>query len=290
MRGPTASDPVYSTVDRPSLIEERCRIIRPAKRRIKVRDLPGTAPVVRVVVARDFKVRYQQSIVGPAWLIFQPLALLAAFLVAFKGVGDASTAHVPYVVFALCGLAAWSFFQAAMTIGTPSMISNLNLVKSTPCPRIALLAAGVISSLPSFAVTAGAAAVSAALTGQLSIRLLLLPAALIWLLLLTLGILGVLASIAVRYRDVVTALPFLLQVGAFVAPVGYGLNALSPGLRTVVELNPITGVIETLRWMILRSYPLDLTPIALSLGLTFLISTLGWRTFAARETTMADVI
>lgn len=284
-----STSPVEET-QRPRLVDPRTRLIVPAKRRFHLRDIPGTLPVVRVLVARDFKVKYKQSVLGPLWLIFQPLALLLAFLVAFKGLGHAKNSDIPYAVFALCGLSVWSFFQAAMTIGAAAMITNINLVKSTPCPRIAPLLSAVISSLPSFGVTAGAAVIGAAATGHISLRVLLLPLGLLWLFTLTVGVVAIFASIAVRYRDVVTALPFVMQLGAFVAPVGYALTGLSPRLRIIVEINPITGLIETFRWMILQGYRADLLPIIISLVATSLLVTLGWRTFTRRETTMADVI
>lgn len=272
------------------LVDSHERLIVPTKRRVHIRDMPGTLPVVRVLVSRDFKVKYKQSVLGPVWLLVQPLALLLAFLVAFKGLGNAKNSDFPYAVFALCGLSVWSFFQAAMTIGAAAIISNMNLVKGTPCPRIAPLLSAVISSLPSFGITGGAAVVGAAVTGHLSPRVLLLPFGLIWLLVLSVGTVAIFASIAVRYRDVLTALPFILQLGAFVAPVGYALSALSHNLRVLVEINPITGLIEMFRWMILQGYNADLAPILISVASSSLVVTLGWRVFTRRETTMADVI
>src|SRR5947209_8706650 len=96
------------------------RIIAPAKRRLRFRDLRKDVSVIRVIAARDFKVKYKQSVLGPLWLIFQPLALLAAFLVAFRGLGKVQSSGVPYAVFALVGLSAWAYFQAAMTLGAQS--------------------------------------------------------------------------------------------------------------------------------------------------------------------------
>ena len=130
------------------------RVIKPAKRRLKARDLIGDAPIVRVLAGRDFKVKYKQSVLGPLWLVFQPLALLAAFVVAFQGLGDVETSGFPYAVFALVGLTVWSFFQAAMTIGTASVVTNANYVRFTPCPRPAFPMAAIIASLPAFGVTA----------------------------------------------------------------------------------------------------------------------------------------
>ena len=265
-------------------------VIVPTERRLKLRHLLRDAPVVRVLALRDFKVKYKQSMLGPLWLVFQPLALLAAFLVAFRGLAGVESSGVPYAVFALVGLTVWSFFQAAMTIGTASLITNVNYVRFTPCPRPAFPIAAVIASVPAYGVTAAGALVAAAATGELSPRVVLLPFAFLWLAILTLGIVAISSSLAVRYRDMVSALPFLLQVGLFFAPVGYSLASLSPALRTIVGLNPLTGVIEGTRWMMLSGYHPSVEPVIFSLVGTALVAVTGWRLFARLETTMADVI
>jgi lipopolysaccharide transport system permease protein len=266
------------------------RIIAPAKRRLRIRDLLREASVIRVLAARDFKVKYKQSMLGPLWLIFQPLALLAAFFVAFRGIADVETSGVPYAVFAMAGLCIWSFFQAAMTIGAVAMVSNYHLIRFTPCPRAAFPIAAIIASLPSFAVTAAAAIVLAAATGNLSIRVLLAPAALGWLFVLTGGVVLLAAALTVRYRDIVSALPFLLQVGVFLAPIGYSVAQLSDVVRAIVYLNPLTGVIEAWRWMLLSGYEATFEPIAISLVMTTLLVAGGWWVFTRLETTMADDI
>jgi homopolymeric O-antigen transport system permease protein len=274
----------------PALEDPSERVILPAKRRLKLRNVPRDIPVIRVLAARDFKLKYQQSVLGPLWLVIQPLALLAAFLVAFKGLGNVQTSNVPYAVYTLVGLSAWSFFQASMTIGTASVITNLQYVRYTPCPRTAFPLAATIASLPSFFVVAAAAIVSAMATGHLSPRVVLLPIGLLWLLALTAGVLAFSSSLAVRYRDVIGALPLLLQVGVFLVPVGYSLAALSPVVRVVVELNPLTGLMETLRWMTLSGYRPLIAPIALSIVLTGALAITGWLVFSRIETTMADEI
>jgi ABC-type polysaccharide/polyol phosphate export permease len=257
---------------------------------VRLRDLWRNRAIIRIVAARDFKVKYKQSLLGPLWVALQPLLLLLAFIVAFRGIGNVRTSGVPYAVFALAGLTAWSFFQAAMTIGTSSLISNSNFVRYTSCPRVAFPAAAVIASVPMFVVTAAGTIVAAALTGHLSPRVLLLPFGFVWLLLLTAGVVATSCSLAVRYRDVINALPFLLQVGMFLAPVGYSLAGLSPTLRRIVEINPLTGLIEALRWMLLSGYRPTLGPVVLSLAVSAVLLVVGWRLFTRRETTVADEI
>jgi lipopolysaccharide transport system permease protein len=88
----------------------------------------------------------------------------------------------------------------------------------------------------------------------------------------------------------ISALPFLLQVGLFFAPIGYSLASLSPALRVIVDLNPLTGVIEATRWIMLSGYDPSFEPLAFALAETVLIAAIGWRVFSRLETTMADVI
>ena len=272
------------------VVEPVERLIVSTKRRLRLRDLWREMPVIKVLAARDFKVKYKQSLLGPLWLVFQPLALLAGFLVAFRGLAEVETSGLPYSVFALVGLTVWAFFQAAMTIGSASLISNINFIRFTPCPRPAFPIAAVLASLPAFAVTACGALIAAAATGHLSPRVVLLPVGLAWLIVLTLAVVAISSSLAVRYRDIVSALPFLLQVGIFLAPVGYSVAELSTAVRVIVGVNPLTGVMEACRWMMLSGYDPSVEPIAFSLIGTLLLAMAGWRLFSRLETTMADDI
>ena len=132
----------------------------------------------------------------------------------------------------------------------------------------------MIASLPAFAVTAAGALVAAAVSGYLSPRAFLLPFGLVWLFLLTAGIVAIASALAVRFRDVLSALPFLLQVGLFLAPIGYPLADLGDTVRTLVSLNPLTGVIEAWRWMMLSGYEPSFESIGVSLGLTAFLAQL----------------
>jgi lipopolysaccharide transport system permease protein len=197
---------------------------------------------------------------------------------------------IPYSVFALVGLSAWAFFQASMTIGSASFITNIMLVRFTPCPRFAFPIAAVIASLPTWVVTTIGAIVAAVVTGTLSPRVLLLPFGLVWLLALTLGFVALSASLTVRYRDILQALPFLLQVGLFLAPIAYPLQSLGPTVKQLVELNPVTGLVEGFRWMVVDGYEVALWLVVYSVAVSILVAIMGWRTFARLETTMSDQI
>ena len=225
--------------------------IEPVKARIRFSTLGAMLPVVRVLAVRDFKAKFKQSVLGPVWIVVQPFALLAAFLVGFHSVAAVGTAGVPYVVFVLVGLGAWTYFQASLSMGAVSLVTNAQLVQRTACPRLAFPIASLIANLPSLAVPLVAGLVSAAATGYLSLRVLLLPLGLLWLIAATAGMVGITSALTVRYRDLLAVLPLILQVGVFFSPIGYQAADLPDAARLLLGLNPLSGVIETWRWLIL---------------------------------------
>jgi lipopolysaccharide transport system permease protein len=261
----------------------------PSERRLHFRDIKGYRPLVRALAVRDLKARYKQAALGPAWVVFQPLALLVAFSVGFKSVAHVRTAGVPYFLFALGGLSVWTYFQATVMAATGSIVNNYVLVRWTACPRLALPLASVVSCLPSLAVTGIATVLVTAVSGYLWLGALLLPLMVLWLLVLTGAIAVFLAAITVRARDVISAIPFLLQVALFLGPVAYGTSQLPSALQTLISINPLTGLIDAWRWALLGVKP-DLTAIGISIGLTSLLVIISWRTFAAVEVLMADEI
>jgi lipopolysaccharide transport system permease protein len=283
-------DPAWARVrDTPPLESASIRRIVPTRRRLRLAQLPQDFPVIRVLAARDYKVKYKQSALGPLWLIFQPFALLAGFVIAFRG--RASVGYgIPYAVFALSGLTVWSFFQASMTIGTSSLITNYQLVRFTPCPRLTFPIAGILASLPSLVVPALGALIASAATGILSPRAILLPLVFTWLFLFTVAVVAIASSLAVRFRDIINILPFLLSLGLFLAPIAYPLSGLSHWLRGIIDVNPLTGLLEACRWTMLSPYHPSLVAVGISLGMTAVLLLAGWRIFSSLETTMADEI
>ena len=264
--------------------------IEAVRSRIKLRQLGSIAPVIAVLAQRDFKAKFKQSLLGPAWIVLQPILLLCAFLIGFHSVADVGTAGVPYVAFVLAALGAWTYFQSALSAGAMSLLSNVQLLRRTACPRLAFPVATLIANLPSMLVPMIAAVIVAGVLGKLSTHLLLLPIGLLWLILVTAGTVAIASALTVRYRDLVAVLPLLLQVGMFVSPVGYEAADLPGIARTLVELNPLTGVMETWRWAILSVGPPTLVTGCLSLATTAALVISGWLLFTRSEPTMADVV
>lgn len=261
---------------------------RPAR----LRDLITQREVLRELIARDMKSRYKQSVLGPIWLIVQPLGLLLAFAVVFAGLLEIETQGTSYVLFATSGLTIWVFFQSAITFGANAMIASQSLVKLVPFPRIALPTAGLLSAAPVLTLPLVLTlALSLILGDEPTARVLLMPLGLAWIALFTWGLVVLLCSIVVRFRDILYALPFLLQAGIFLSPVAYPTSRVDNDLVSLVfTLNPLTGIIEFWRWLVLPVQAPGLAPVISALIWTALFAIGGWWTFRRLDPTAADVI
>lgn len=270
-------------VDIPVVVREAVAV------RIGLRDILSYRPLVTALATRDLKARYKQSAFGPAWVVFQPIALLVAFSVGFRHVAHVQTDRVPYILFALVGLVVWTYFQAVSGVAVGSIINNYSLVRWTACPRLALPLATLVSNLPSLGITLVAALVISAATGYAQITWLFVPLLCVWLVLLV-GVAAVLLSgVAVRARDVASVLPFLLQVLLFLSPVAYATSQLPPTIRAIISLNPLTGLTDAWRWAVLGAPP-SIASIAIAAGITLVGVAAAWHVFARLETRMADEI
>lgn len=263
------------------------REVRPAKRRLTLSDVWSGLRVARMVGVRDMKLKYKQAALGPVWLLLGPLGMLAAVTVAFKGISNVNTHGVPYVLFALVGLTVWTYVQLTMAIGAQTFIINHQLVRRSPCPRPALVTASLISNAPPAAVMLAAAVLGLAIDRGLPIQALLLPVMVLWLLPLAWSIALIFASVASRYRDIVSIVPLISQAGVFISPVGYPLRG--HGFTAVLALNPVSGMIEAWRWCLIGTPPLGYV-VAIAGAWTLVLPIVAWRYFTRMETRLADFL
>jgi ABC-type polysaccharide/polyol phosphate export permease len=271
-----------------ALVESTVRVRVPMRRRVRLRDIRTSLPVGWMLGRRDMKIKYKQSALGPLWLVLQPLAMLTAITVAFSAVTSVDTGDVPYVVFALAGLAVWTFVQMVLTVAPTALPSNQLVVRRSPCPRIALVTGTLIAVLPPMGVVLVASIAAAAIAGQLPVQALLLPAMVAWLVLFMWGVTLLASSLAGRFRDVVSFAPLAVQSGIFLTPVGYPLNATDQ-VALVLSFNPVSGLIEAWRWSLLGISP-DLFAVAFAGGFTVGVVLLGWYVFGRMETRFADYV
>ena len=267
-------------------------VITPSTRRARMRDLVDQWEVVRQLTVRDLKSKYKQSILGPIWIVMQPLGLLVAFAVVFAGLLDIKTEGVPYLLFAAVGLTVWIFFQASISFAPGSLVMNLSIVRRVACPRVALPTAAVLASIPRERFPLLTSLVLAFALGEApTLRVLLLPVVAAWAFLLTWGIAILLSATIVHFRDVLFTIPFLLQAGLFLSPVAYPASRVENDLVDLIfTLNPLTGVIESFRWVMLPVPEPALATVLVSAVWTVGLVFGGWWVFRRLEPTMADFV
>jgi lipopolysaccharide transport system permease protein len=283
-------EPQTEPQTKPPRVSNERRIAVPGVRRARVSDLWRSWEIALVVASRDLKIKYKQSLLGPPWLVLQPLGMLAALIVAYHGVANVSTGGVPYVPFALTGLATWTLVQMTLVNGTMSFLQNALLIRRVPSPRIAFVTGSVLANLPAPAVVLAGAIASLLISGQgLPLQALMLPFVAAWILAFTYALVCISASLVVRFRDIQSLIPFWSQVGLFLTPVGFALASAPGRTQDVLTFNPLSGLFEVTRWCLLDT-PLEALPVVVSAAFTMVLLFGGWQIFSRLEITFADVI
>jgi lipopolysaccharide transport system permease protein len=241
---------------------------------------------------RDVKIRYQQTVVGAAWAVLQPLIMMLVFTAVVHRMAGVASGTVPYALFAYTGLVFWQFFAAALNAASNSLVSSQGIVTKIYFPRLLVPLAAILALLVDFVAASSILAVLFVVfrhaPGLLGIALFV-PALLV--VAMTAAGLGLLlASMNVKFRDVRHALPFLIQVGFFATPVIYPPSLLPPSVQWVAWINPISAPILAVRAALLREgdVPWAQTGIATLIAVALLV--LGLRYFKKRERYFVDVI
>jgi lipopolysaccharide transport system permease protein len=271
------------------LVQDTLHVTVPVKRRIRLRDVWASLPVGWMLGRRDAKIKYKQSALGPAWLVLQPLGMLLAISVAFSSVTKIPTGGVPYVIFALVGLAVWTFVQMTITVAPQVLPSNWQLVRRSPAPRVAFVTGTLVSVLPPLGVVLIAAVGGAAISGHLGWEALAMPVLIAWLVVLMWGVTLLITAIGARFRDAVAVAPVVVQAGLFFTPFPYPLSYVSDTLAKILAFNPVSGVIEAWRWSLLGMAP-DMFAIGVGLVEVVGFVLLGWYVFGRMETRFSDYV
>ncbi|QJW92713.1 ABC transporter permease [Frigoriglobus tundricola] len=241
---------------------------------------------------RDLKVRYKQTSVGIAWAVLRPLLVTFVFVFVFGRMANLpSPDGVPYPLLVIAGMAAWQFFASVMGEGSNSMLANANLISKVYFPRIIVPSSVVAVALADLGITAVLACGLMAWYSFLPpIQIVLLPLFLLLALAAALGIAFWLSALTVRYRDVRFVVPFLVQFGLYVTPVGFSTFSVPEEYRPLFALNPMVGVIEGFRWCALGTGALGggILPISVVVSTILLVS--GFRYYRATERRFADII
>jgi len=255
------------------------------------RELWRLREVCAILVWRDVAIRYKQTAIGIAWVVIQPLLTMAVLTVVFGRLARLPSGSIPYPALVLSGMIVWQFFAQGTSTASNSLVVNSTLVSKIYIPRMLIPLAAVGSGLVDLAIsTAVLAVVVVALDAPIRATVVLLPLLIVPLVALTAGFGLLLAGINVKYRDVRHAVPFVLQLGLYMSPVGFLTSVVPLFWRPLLYVNPVTGVIDAWRWSLFGDAPAWPPGLVVSAAVTIAIVSLGVHTFRATERGFADII
>lgn len=246
-----------------------------------------------ILAWRDVAVRYKQTIIGVAWAVVRPFLTVVVFTVIFgKLAGLPSDGTVPYALMVFAGMLPWYLFATSLGEASISIVSNANLISKVYFPRLIVPCASLVVSLIDFLIS------FVILAGMMlwyrfspSPQILLLPLFIVLALLASIGPGLWITSLNVKYRDFRYVIPFIVQFGLYVSPVGFSSSVVPEKWRLLYNLNPMVGVIDGFRWCILGGdSPLYWPGFLVSLAIVAFFLWLGVSRFRLMEKTFADII
>jgi lipopolysaccharide transport system permease protein len=257
----------------------------------RLHDLWEYRELLYFLVWRDVKVRYKQTTIGVLWAVIQPLALMLLLTLVFGRLVRVPTEGVPYPLFAYVALLPWQLFAYSMSQAGTSLVSDQHLISKVYFPRLVIPISAAFAGLVDFGIASIVLVALMVYFGvALTVAALLLPALLLLAVLAAVAVGLWLSALNVMYRDVQYTLPFLTQLWLFATPIAYPASLVPDEWRLVYGLNPMVGVVESLRWALFRAsdFPGDL--LAMSIGVVVVLVVSGLAYFRRVERSFADVI
>jgi lipopolysaccharide transport system permease protein len=242
---------------------------------------------------RDLSIRYKQAVVGVLWTVLRPLFTVVAFVLVFNKIARISSTSIPYPLLVLVGLLPWTFFSTALAESSNSVVSNAHIVSKVYFPRILVPMSSVVVALVDTMVSLVILTIMfAVFRFSPDWRVVFLPFLLLATFLAAAGPGLFLAALNVRYRDVRFIVPFIIQFGLYVTPVGFPITQVPERFRTLYWiLNPLVPIVEAFRWCLLRGNG-EVQPAALAWSCTIIVAMgiFGVLRFRRTEHSIADEI
>ena len=259
-------------------------------RPIDIRELFLYRELLGFLVWRDIKIRYRQTLLGGLWAVLQPLVAMVIFTFVFHRLAGVKSDGPPYALFAFAGLVPWTFFAAAVSHSSNSLVTNQQLVSKVYFPRIFIPVGAVGAFLMDLILSLGLFMVLVVYYHwPISARVLVLPIFILGAALSASGIGLILSALNVNFRDVKYAVPFLIQMGIFVTPVIYPIQYIPEHWQILMGLNPMAGVVLGFRYALLGS-PASWQIMGLSLTVAGVLFVLALFIFRRMESRFADII
>ena len=256
------------------------------------RDLFRYRELFYFLAWRDVLVRYKQTVIGILWAVLRPFLTMLVMVFIFRKIAKLPSESLPYPVLVFAGMLPWQLFASSLTEASTSLITNVNLISKVYFPRLIIPAGAVIVSFVDFTISAGLLALLMIFYHVWPTwHLLTLPLFTLLALVASAGAGLWLAALNVEYRDFRYIVPFLVQFGLYVSPVGFSSALVPAKWRLLYSLNPMVGVIDGFRWAISGgAAPIFLPGLIASLVVTSLLLIGGIWYFRRMERTFADVI
>lgn len=240
---------------------------------------------------RDILVHYKQTVIGVAWVILRPLLTVAIFTVIFSRIAGITSSVAPYPLIIFSGMLIWQFFVEMLTYGSNSYLVSGALVTKVYVPRMFLPASRLFCVLINFFI---------AFTFFLSLAIiryrvfplittLLIPFVVMWLSFFSFSMALLFGALTVKYRDFAHIVSFLTQLGLYCTPIGFSLSMVPKKILFILALNPLTGIINMFRWMLLGE-PIKMPVILISFLITIFLSCLSFVYFKHAQENFADVL
>ncbi len=241
---------------------------------------------------RDILVRYKQTIIGIAWSVLRPLLTMLAFVLVFNKVAKLESGTTPYAILVFAALLPWQLFSSALSEASNSLISNSNLISKVYFPRMIVPVSSIIVCLIDFLLSAAIMILVMIYYSYVpSYKFFFLPFFLVLAFLAATGAGIWLAALNVKFRDFRYVVPFIIQFGLYISPVGFSSSIVPEEWRYFYSINPMVGVIDGFRWCLLKEETVIYLPgLLMSIGLVLVLLLGGIRYFRKTEKTFADKI
>ncbi|MBB4035074.1 lipopolysaccharide transport system permease protein [Dysgonomonas hofstadii] len=259
----------------------------------KYRDL------VRMYIRRDIVTQYKQTILGPLWYVIQPLFTSLMYLVIFGNIANISTDGIPHIPFYMSGLLFWNYFSECMGRGSSTFAGNAGVFSKVYFPRLVVPISGLISGLLKlgiqFALFLGIYIyyINQGANINPNATILLFPLLILMSAFMGLGFGIIISSLTVKYRDLAILFGFLTQLWMYATPIAYPLSAIPnkvKSFRWIVELNPMTSIVETMRYSFMGEGAFSWWALGYSFVVTIVLVIFGSWIFNKMERKFIDIV
>lgn len=248
--------------------------------------------VLYILSYRDIAVRYKQTILGYVWAVLKPLFTMIALTIVFDKIAKLPSGDMPYPILVLSGIIPWYFFSGTLTEMSNSVVNNKAMVSKIYFPRMFLPFSSIGVGLVDVGISLSLLLIFMLFYGvTFSLTMLTLPFFILLAIAACMGIGLLFAALNVQYRDIQFIIPFLIQFGLYISPIGFSADLIPEKWRLLYSLNPMVGVIDGFRWAVSAGQtPIYLPGLAISMTIAVFSIILGAKYFRRIERKFADVI